>query len=105
MDIAVCRNPWCKCQFQYEELEEIPVSIREQKVDEILDTENIEEVKEEPEKQYRRVPPPKYCPKCISFDRDLSGGIIWTDKWDGNIRHGDSKIKNAKNKNNYGRTR
>jgi hypothetical protein len=23
---------------------------------------------------------PKYCPKCRSFDNELSGGVTWTDK-------------------------
>jgi len=23
---------------------------------------------------------PKYCPKCRSFDGELSGGVTWTDK-------------------------
>jgi len=52
--LAVCGSPWCKATFIY--LEE----------DEIL----VNDVK----------CPPRNCPKCKSFDSELSGGVTWTDK-------------------------
>ena len=30
--------------------------------------------------QYYTEAIPEICPKCKSFDRDLSGGVTWTDK-------------------------
>jgi hypothetical protein len=52
--IGVCKSPWCKAHFEYFEAE---VSI----VDGV-------EVR------------PMTCPKCRSFDTELSGGVTWTDK-------------------------
>jgi hypothetical protein len=52
--LAVCGSPWCKATFTYLEEEEILVN----------------GVK----------CPPKNCPKCKSFDSELSDGVTWTDK-------------------------
>lgn len=48
----VCRSPWCKATFLYQ-----PIEVNGNLIEE-----------------------PKYCPKCISFDTELSGGVTWTDK-------------------------
>ena len=29
---------------------------------------------------YKEEDVPKYCPKCKSFDKELSGGVTWVDK-------------------------
>jgi hypothetical protein len=50
----VCSSPWCKATFVYNENDMIEVN----------------GVKQEP----------KTCPKCKSFDSELSGGVTWTDK-------------------------
>jgi len=48
MITIVCKNPWCKAHFSYDE--------------EIINEE------------------PKQCPKCVSFNTDLSGGVEWKTK-------------------------
>lgn len=53
-NLLVCKNQWCKAHFYYTELDMINVD------GEIL--------------------PPKYCKKCQSFDKELSGGVEWIDK-------------------------
>ncbi len=52
--MAVCRSPWCKAHFEYTEKDILMVD--ENKVF------------------------PTTCPKCKSFDSELSGGITWSDK-------------------------
>ena len=66
---TVCNSPWCKATFFYKEEDMIPVNtdIRKSKIDSVLD-EEVEKV------------PPRVCPKCKSFDTELSGGVNWTDK-------------------------
>jgi hypothetical protein len=51
---AICRSPWCKATFFYFENE----------------TTEIDGVKVAPNN----------CPKCRSFDGELSGGVTWIDK-------------------------
>jgi hypothetical protein len=51
---AICGSPWCKATFNYFENEAT----------------EIDGVKTAP----------KNCPKCRSFETDLSGGVTWTDK-------------------------
>ena len=52
--MGVCKSPWCKAHFEYFEREVTIVDGHE-------------------------VLPPT-CPKCRSFDTELSGGVTWTDK-------------------------
>ena len=52
--MGVCKSPWCKAHFEYFETE-----IK------VVDGNEV-------------VPPT--CPKCRSFDTELSGGVTWTDK-------------------------
>ena len=52
--LAVCSSPWCKATFSYTDSDMV----------------GNEDVKS----------PPKNCPKCISFDNELSGGVTWLDK-------------------------
>lgn len=51
---AICKSPWCKASFQYTENDII-----------VSGDERIA---------------PSTCPKCKSFDSELSGGVTWTDK-------------------------
>ena len=56
---SICSNPWCKVSFSYTEKDYIT---------------NDGVVSE-----------PKVCKKCLSFDKELSGGIEWADKsYEGN---------------------
>lgn len=52
--MAVCKSPWCKAHFEYVQND---ISIVE-----------------------GNECPPATCPKCESFDSDLSAGITWTDR-------------------------
>ena len=52
--VSVCKSPWCKAHFEYFSNE-----IK------IVDGQEIR---------------PTTCPKCRSFDSELSGGVTWTDK-------------------------
>jgi hypothetical protein len=52
--LAVCKSPWCKAHFEYTQ-------------NDILIVDENELV-------------PTTCPKCKSFDTELSGGVTWTDK-------------------------
>jgi hypothetical protein len=65
---TVCRNPWCKAHFYYTEDDMIILTdnSRPSKIDVIL---------EKVEKS-----PPSNCPKCRSFNTELSGGVEWKDK-------------------------
>ena len=57
--ISVCKSPWCKAHFEYFETE-------------MTDVDGVK-------------CPPKSCPKCKSFDSEMSGGVTWTDKeYEGN---------------------
>lgn len=62
---TVCTNPWCKATFFYKEEDMIVNSndVRRNNIDSVLD-----EVQKFP---------PKVCPKCKSFDTELSGGVTW----------------------------
>ena len=51
---AICGSPWCKGTFFYFE-------------NEITEIDGVKAA-------------PKSCPKCRSFDTELSGGVTWTDK-------------------------
>lgn len=64
----VCKNPWCKAQFRF-------------------DDSKLEEV------SGRKIYPTQ-CKKCISFDKELSAGVTWEDKnYEGNPWLGPQKIK------------
>lgn len=65
---SVCRNPWCKSHFYYTENDMIIVGVNKLngKIDELLD--HVEKV------------PPTECPKCRSFNQELSGGVSWNEK-------------------------
>ena len=54
METEICKSPWCKATFFYNEDEMIEVDVE--------------------------MMPPKNCSKCRSFDNELSGGVTWTDK-------------------------
>jgi hypothetical protein len=54
METEICKSPWCKATFFYNENEMIEVD--------------------------GEMMPPKKCSKCRSFDNELSGGVTWTDK-------------------------
>ncbi len=54
METEICKSPWCKATFFYHETEMVDVD--------------------------GKMTPPKNCPKCRSFDTELSGGVTWTDK-------------------------
>jgi len=49
----ICKNPWCKAIFSYAE-KDMEIDIEGDRI------------------------VPKYCKKCISFDTELSAGILWT---------------------------
>jgi hypothetical protein len=55
----ICKSPWCRVTFNYTERDMIET---------INDNGEIVTV------------PPKTCPKCRSFDNELSGGVKWVDK-------------------------
>lgn len=61
----ICSNPWCKCQFFYTEKDMI--------INKNFNEKNPSE--EEPEKIA-----PRECPKCKSFNTNLSGGVEWKDR-------------------------
>lgn len=58
---TVCRNPWCKATFFYKESDMIP-------------SDNINESGE-----VIKVAPSE-CPKCKSFNEELSAGVAWSEK-------------------------
>ncbi len=66
---TVCRNPWCKAPFFYKESDMVYLKSdnRTSKIDSVLN-EEVEKV------------PPTKCPKCKSFETELSGGVDWKDK-------------------------
>lgn len=51
---AICKSPWCKVHFEYEESD-------------VLVSGDLRTI-------------PSTCPKCKSFDSELSGGVTWVDK-------------------------
>jgi len=65
---TVCKNPWCKARFTYKETDMVPLDNdkRISNIDNVLD-----EV---------QMIPPSVCPKCKSFDTELSGGVNWKTK-------------------------
>ena len=67
--MAVCRNVWCKATFFYTESDMILVKVENPR------NSKISQVLNDSEKE-----PPKFCKKCISFDKDLSGGVSWSEK-------------------------
>ena len=70
----ICKSPWCKGRFEYEEYE-------------MVTDENGNKI------------PPKYCQKCKSFETELSGGVEWKNKeyegnrWDGTPHQISYKVK------------
>lgn len=62
---SICRNPWCKSHFYYTENDMIIVGT--DKLNGKID-DQIEKV------------PPTECPKCRSFNQELSGGVSWIEK-------------------------
>lgn len=63
--ISVCSNPWCKAHFEYVK-------------DDILTIDGVEQS-------------PRICPKCKSFDSELSGGVTWnTKEYEGDRFDGES---------------
>lgn len=54
----ICQNAWCKAQFYFSEK------------DMIESDETGELIKIEP----------PYCPKCKSFNLELSGGVSWEER-------------------------
>lgn len=68
MERTVCKNPWCKATFEYkeEDMIEAEKDIREAKIDSVLD-------------EVKKIPPPQ-CPKCKSFNSELSAGVEWKEK-------------------------
>lgn len=65
---TVCRSPWCKGTFFYTEDDMMVVSddSRSSKIDGVLG--EVQKL------------PPSTCPKCKSFNTELSGGVEWSDK-------------------------
>lgn len=51
---GICGNPWCKARFEFDESQMV-------EVDGVLKD-------------------PKQCPKCVSFDTQMSGGVSWNTK-------------------------
>lgn len=51
---AICGSPWCKATFVYHDID-------------MVEVDGVRSA-------------PKMCPKCKSFDSELSGGVTWTDK-------------------------
>lgn len=65
----ICNNQWCKALFFYTEKDMTIVkneNIRDKKIEILLD-ENKKEA-------------PRYCKKCQSFDKEISGGVEWKEK-------------------------
>jgi Zn finger protein HypA/HybF involved in hydrogenase expression len=62
---GVCQNPWCKAHFIYTESDFIKIDKVDEKTGKITSSEKER---------------PRVCPKCRSFDRDLSGGVEWKTK-------------------------
>jgi len=65
---TICKNPWCKGHFYYTETDmvEVKSDIRISKIENLLN-------------EVKKVPPSQ-CPKCISFNSELSAGVEWKDK-------------------------
>ena len=65
---STCKNPWCKATFFYKEEDMIILNsdMRNSKIDNVLD--EVEKI------------PPSVCPKCKSFETELSNGIEWKNK-------------------------
>jgi hypothetical protein len=66
---GVCKNPWCKATFFYTENDFVIVkneTHRANKINQVLGEEQKEA--------------PKFCKKCQSFDKELSGGVTWKEK-------------------------
>ncbi len=59
MNTKICKNPWCRGTFVYQENDMI----------EIFNEDGTFELF-----------PPKTCPKCKSFNDELSDGVTWTDR-------------------------
>jgi hypothetical protein len=64
---TVCKNPWCKALFEYSEMDMIVIK-------EMIDSKNKVIGKEQ------SMEIPSECPKCKSFNTQLSGGVEWKDK-------------------------
>jgi hypothetical protein len=65
---TICKNPWCKGHFYYTETDmvEVKSDIKISKIENLLN-------------EVKKVPPSQ-CPKCISFNSELSAGVEWKDK-------------------------
>jgi hypothetical protein len=65
---TVCKNTWCKGHFYYTEgdMVEVKIDIRISKIENLLN--DVQKV------------PPSQCPKCRSFNSELSAGVEWKDK-------------------------
>lgn len=63
---AVCKSPWCKVTFFYTEQDFIIIKNDNDRFNKLNNSERKEA--------------PKFCKKCQSFDKELSGGVTWTDK-------------------------
>lgn len=61
---TICGNPWCKVPFFYSEKDMTTVKNENTRNPEISDKKEA----------------PNQCPKCRSFDKELSGGVEWKDK-------------------------
>lgn len=84
----ICKNPWCrapyKVKLEVEEEEVIDIS----EVDESNLNDSINDLlndiksnrKKEKEVEQKKQDIPKTCPKCRSFDNELSGGVSWQEK-------------------------
>lgn len=66
---TVCKNPWCKARFTYKESDMTPLESKNKIAS------NIDNVLNEVQ-----MVPPSVCPKCKSFDTELSGGVEWKTK-------------------------
>ena len=72
MEEAICKNKWCKAPFK----------VRDKDI-KIVNNKKII---------------PKQCPKCKSFNDDLSDGVEWEDKeYEGNPWKGVQEIKHNVN--------
>lgn len=87
---AVCKNPWCKGTFEYTEADMIEVKSEKKTIS------NLPSLKTSVQKM-----PPEVCPKCRSFDTELSGGVEWKDKKYEGDRFGGSAQEISYNINYY----
>lgn len=65
--INICRNPWCKASFIYTEKDMT-----------LVKSESLKSINSVPDENTKE--PPTECPKCKSFNNELSSGVEWKDK-------------------------